>query len=71
MKTGNCPKCGSENVHVVHSMRNHLVVPLSVLSMTDSATDLYVCVQCGFLEIYVEDPTDLPKIADTWPKVAT
>jgi len=71
MKNGHCPKCDSNNVHVVNSMRNQIVVPLGILSMVGSATSLYVCVQCGYLELYVQDPTDLPKIAETWPKLET
>jgi predicted nucleic-acid-binding Zn-ribbon protein len=70
MKSGRCTKCHSNNVHVVNSLRNHVVVPLSLLSMVGSATSLYVCVDCGYLEIYVQDLTDLQKIGETWPKVS-
>ena len=70
MKSGQCPKCESAEVHVVSSVRNTFVVPLGVLSMVGSATSLYICAHCGFVEIYVQDPSDLPKIAEKWPKLA-
>ena len=70
MKSGHCPKCESAEVHVVSTMRNHVVVPLGVLSMVSSPTNLYVCVDCGYVEVYVEDPADLPRIAEKWPKLS-
>ena len=70
MRTGQCPKCESSNVHVVSTIRNKFVVPLGAWSVAGSATNLYVCVGCGYVEIYVQDAADLPKIAEKWPKAA-
>ena len=70
MRSGHCPKCESADVHVVSTIRNQIVVPLGLLSVGGSATDLYVCVRCGYVEIYVQDEADLPQIAEKWPKVA-
>lgn len=69
MKNGRCPKCESQEVHSVATIRNDFGVPLGIMSV-GSATKLYVCVQCGYVEIYILDSTDLPKIAAKWPKVA-
>jgi predicted nucleic-acid-binding Zn-ribbon protein len=68
MKNGQCPKCESEEVHVVSTSRNIIRIPVGVLSAR-SATNLHVCVECGYVEIYVRDKTDLPKIAETWPRL--
>jgi predicted nucleic-acid-binding Zn-ribbon protein len=68
MKYGQCPKCESEEVHVVSTIRNDIIIPLGVFSV-GSATNLYVCVECGYIEIYVQDKTDLPKIAERWPRL--
>ena len=70
MKSGRCPKCESQEVHAVTTIRNNFVVPLGMMSVVGSATKLYVCVQCGYVEIYILDGADLPKIAAKWPKVA-
>jgi hypothetical protein len=69
MKDGKCSKCESTDVHLVSTMRNNFAVPLGMLSFGGSATDLYVCVRCGAVEIYVHDLADLPGIAEKWPKV--
>lgn len=68
MKNGQCPKCESEEVHVVSTTRNNIRIPLGVLSGR-SATNLHVCVECGHVEIYVKDKTVLPKIAERWPRL--
>ncbi len=70
MRNGQCPKCESVEVHVASTIRNEFVVPLGVSSLVGSATNLYVCVRCGYVEIYIQDAADLPKIAAKWPKVA-
>ena len=68
MKSGKCPKCESQEVHIVSSLRTDLAIPLSLLSGS-APINLYVCVRCGYVEIYVHDMTDLPEIAAKWPKV--
>ena len=69
MKSGRCPKCESREVHSVATIRNEFVVPLGIMSLVGSATKLYVCVRCGYVEIYILDSADLPKIAAKWPRV--
>ena len=70
MKSGWCPKCEVQEVHAVATIGNDLIVPLKGFMSVGSATKLYVCVQCGYVEIYVMEGADLPKIAAQWPKVA-
>ena len=68
MKGGQCVKCGAREVHVVDSSRTGVTVALGTWS-AGAFTNFYVCVRCGYLEIYVEDAADLPKIAEKWMKV--
>ena len=69
MKDGLCPKCGS---HEIYSGQ-HLFpksgpfgsnsIPVSLTSL--AALDNYVCVDCGYLESYVES-SKLAEIAHKW-----
>ncbi len=68
MKSGRCPKCESSDVHVVDGNRFEPGIPLGGFS-SGAFLNAYVCVKCGYVEMYVEDKEDLPKIADRWPKV--
>ena len=68
MKSGKCPKCESQEVHIVSSLRTNLVIPLGLLADV-AHINLYVCAQCGYVEIYAHDIADLPEIAAKWPKV--
>lgn len=68
MKNGECPKCGAGEVHVVDGNRFEPGIPLGGLS-AGAFLNAYVCVRCGYVEMYVEDAEDLPKIASRWPKV--
>lgn len=68
MKDGLCPKCHAREVHLVDGSRTGVSVALGTWS-AGAFTSFYVCVRCGYLEIYVEDPADLPKIAEKWMKV--
>jgi len=67
MKDGTCPKCGAKEVHMVDGNRTSIEIPLGWASKT--FVNLYVCVKCGYVESYVEDMADLPKIAERWRKI--
>ena len=73
MKEGLCPKCGSANVCTgtyvfpKRGLSDGNVIP--VTAMTNAVLDNYVCVDCGFVESYVTDPSKLAKIAEKWPRV--
>ena len=72
MKSGKCPKCGSQRVYCgvnVHPKSGPFAsnsIPISITSI--AALDNYVCVDCGFLERYVADQSKLREIADKWKK---
>ena len=67
MREGICAKCGDREIHVVDGNRTGISIPLGWAAKT--FVGLYVCVSCGYVESFVEDAADLPKIAEQWPKV--
>ena len=69
MKSGTCPKCSAENVHVVPGNRIELAIPNVKIFSAGAFLNLYFCGDCGFVETYVEKKEDLLKIAACWPKV--
>jgi predicted nucleic-acid-binding Zn-ribbon protein len=75
MKSGGCPKCGSNDVHsgeevpVKAGLNNSNSIPIYGKYWTRSASlDNYVCVNCGYVESYISDPKILRKIAEEWPR---
>ncbi len=70
MKTGKCPKCGSEKIFSAADMPlkggpfGSNSIPISLTSM--AALDNYVCVDCGLVERYVADEEKLKEIARRW-----
>lgn len=68
MKDGVCPKCETKNVHVVDGNRTEVAVPLGTFS-AGAFAKMYVCVKCGYIEFFIEDESDLPKIAARWSKI--
>ncbi|HYF65900.1 MAG TPA: hypothetical protein VD886_23925 [Herpetosiphonaceae bacterium] len=71
MKTGTCPKCQSRTVRAKNeavSVQNKSIY-IEVGMLSRGYVRVYVCVTCGYLEQYVLDAEDLPKIAQKWPKV--
>jgi predicted nucleic-acid-binding Zn-ribbon protein len=67
MKDGTCPKCGSTEVHVVAG--NRFRPDIQIGSFAKAFLRPHVCTRCGYVEMYVEDAADLPKIAARWPRV--
>jgi predicted nucleic-acid-binding Zn-ribbon protein len=67
MKDGICVKCGAKEVHVVDGNRTGIEIALGWASKT--FVSLYVCAKCGYVESFVEDLADLPRIAERWRKV--
>jgi len=66
MKDGICPKCGAKEIHIVDGNRTGISISLSWSRNTFA--NLYVCVKCGYIEMFVEDEEDLPRIAERWRK---
>lgn len=70
MKSGKCPKCGSNNVRrgPVPSGWNDasLAVPMGSVFGSKALVRAYVCTACGFVEQYVDREKDLAKIREKW-----
>ncbi len=73
MKNGKCPKCGSATVH---TMRGGLdfgnmdrIFINAGKSHQPSTYTTYVCVTCGFFEVYLNGMSYLAEITKSWPKV--
>ncbi len=67
MKRGRCPKCQAPEIHIVPGNRFEPDIPTG--SFSKAFLSAYVCVRCGYVEMYVEDESELPKIAARWIKV--
>jgi predicted nucleic-acid-binding Zn-ribbon protein len=66
MQDGRCIKCEADEVRIVQTLRNPSIE--TRLISLGALTRLYVCTRCGYVEMYVDDPAELPKIAKSWPK---
>ena len=67
MKGGICPKCAAIELHPYQASPFEFSVALGFF---DSASVVYyICTNCGYVELFVEDKTKLPRIAEKYPKV--
>jgi hypothetical protein len=76
MKDGKCPKCNSTTVYtkrqgIKFGSDNFFYVSISSERMSRSVqeVDHYLCNNCGYLEIYVENKEKLEAVAKDWNKV--
>jgi predicted nucleic-acid-binding Zn-ribbon protein len=73
MKSGICPKCGSNQVFSAQDLPlkggpfGSNSVPISLTSM--AALDNYVCANCGLVEHYIADEGKLKAVAEKWTPV--
>jgi len=72
MKTGACPKCSSQDVRSGAGIKKKEKIVLhtgeGILGPLRKM-DQYVCVNCGYVETYLEDVEGLAYIAQHWPCV--
>lgn len=74
MKNGQCPRCGAKEIYsgadipLKSGPFGSNAIPISLTSM--AALDNYICVSCGLVESYIEDPAKLEDVADRWKKIA-
>ena len=74
MKSGKCPKCGSNNVFAAKDLPlksgpfGSNSIPISLTSL--AALDNYVCTDCGLVEHYIADPDKLREIEKRWATVS-
>ncbi len=74
MKNGKCPKCGSATVHskpngIGYGNSNGRVSVYISMMTQPSPTVAFVCITCGYFEVYIADPSKLAEVAKTWQKV--
>lgn len=67
MKSGVCPKCGSDAVYVDKGQRH--VLRIMVQSLSNLQTHLYICADCGFIEFYALQGFDLSEVSKKFEKV--
>ena len=72
MKSGTCPKCKATEV-----FRNPSGTRMSFKSgrsYMESSFDTYVCIGCGYMEMFVnlkgEDPNRVEDMRKSWKKIA-
>ena len=70
MKSGECPKCGSNNVRRGPPPSGwndaSLSVPMGKVFGSKALVRAYVCGGCGYLEQYVYREKDLRRIREKW-----
>jgi len=73
LKTGICPKCSSHEVFSGAGIAlkkgpfGSNSIPIGLTSI--AALDNFVCVECGYVESYVNDPKKLAEISRKWDKI--
>jgi predicted nucleic-acid-binding Zn-ribbon protein len=71
MRDGKCTRCGKTAVHAKHGALNSGAIELLVTAWRRGWLTAYVCVSCGYSELYLEDGELLSIVADKWPIVAS
>jgi predicted nucleic-acid-binding Zn-ribbon protein len=70
MKNGICPKCGSTEIHTkADAIYSYGGVYLPIGIFSSARLTPYVCVQCGYVEIFVDEPSQRRGLAAKWPKL--
>jgi hypothetical protein len=73
MKNGKCPQCGSATVHTrANGLGFGNISSVYIYTGSTgkpSGTAAYVCVTCGYFEVYLTDRPGLAEIAQAWQKV--
>lgn len=67
-RTGVCPKCGSHNIVVPGHKIHRGVEILSTGTLSVTILQRYVCTDCGYAELWVEDPVALAELAAKYGK---
>jgi hypothetical protein len=75
MKSGKCPKCGSENIYRsqpvyglgLNSLIGHwIVIKLGMFRQQGARLVHFVCDDCQCLEVYVMDEESMNRIREAW-----
>jgi len=68
MTTGICPKCNGSEISVVANTATEVAISLGWTAT--AFLNYYVCTNCGYVELFVQDEKLLPKLAEKYPKVS-
>ena len=74
MKSGTCPKCGSDSIFCRGQGIGGKNIPVkSGRAYWPTDQNSYVCTACGYFEQYLDDEGTLGKIegADEWTRIET
>ena len=72
MKSGKCPKCGSENIYqsvrpkVYNTFGNFIYIKIGFLKNRGANLIHYACDDCQYLESYVADDESMNTIREAW-----
>ena len=67
MKDGICTKCETKEVHIYTNTGTEQSISISMFN--SAAVMYYICTNCGYIELFVEDKRKLSKIAEKYPKI--
>jgi hypothetical protein len=72
MKNGICPKCSGREIYRISGrLYAPIAGPLTNgIYPKESAPDKYICVECGYLEYYLDDLKDLQLVRQKWERVS-
>lgn len=69
MKDGICPKCEAQEVRIIlNNAPTGLFINVGFFNRNANLI-YYVCTNCGYVELFVQDKDFLPKIAEKYQKV--
>ncbi|MCU0498853.1 MAG: hypothetical protein MUF87_15990 [Anaerolineae bacterium] len=73
MRDGICPKCGSNDVYkrrngLHDGDRDGRVTLITGPLNSPSPTMAYVCANCGYFELYIDDTIKLAQISEHWER---
>lgn len=69
MKDGTCPKCNMNDVHCNPEEWSHPYSGISIGFMSSALLHHAVCVNCGYVELYILDKNTRQEIARRWVHV--
>ncbi len=68
MKNRTCPKCGKKEIYFKQN-RQWNKRNIWITDFSEGVLSYYVCVNCGYLESYLEREKDLEKIKRKWKEL--
>ncbi len=69
MKNNICPKCGKQEIYYKQNSGSETIHNIPITGFSYGAISYYVCINCGYMEFYLERQKDLDKIAKKWKQI--